>query len=580
VERIAQHSNLTFVWLDDINLSIAGNWVDLEIVFDQVQRDSVNDVVLKISTSGVEEPRKDASAVLQHDLHQSGFDTVAAPWKSLEAFSANLDRLAHLDHLSNRLNCFEAVDGLYYSFRRIWAEEKKRLRNKSLLSRICEGSLGRPAMHKKRKLGLSLEYWVENRQLREANSRQSGANAMDLDTADTDLDQKEELARTWLARIGCDTGYPPVRVSKDWVAENVFSANDADNEDGKAQVETGKLLWLDPDPTLVASQNDVDEGDEAVIEQAGAGVTSLPKPPNICFTFDLEPPVLLTNSAISAIFAQGLTFSVDYSKASTYQQALYDLGSELRSPQNQPGIQARHDDKRWIRDFTVYDKDGLARQARHSYTLYSSSPIRVYPMQSFSFEHPRQLAEVIPLLRQYALLWSIMRKLVSSPRATAVEETASQQEPEKNQRFKKSRAPQKKNNRTTQHARLDAFLGDATSLGGEADRTLSFDFDSEARVGVDVSLNLTLTAPPKPKLDLFFRLPYNGDNKSSGRAVEMPRFGTVSVEIESNGGVKVASADGLPWTDTDTLKRMTRVVGLGEDLGVLVHWILGRLSVG
>ena len=201
-------------------------------------------------------------------------------------------------------------------------------------------------------------------------------------------------------------------------------------------------------------------------------------------------------------------------------------------------------------------------------------------MQSFSFEHPRQLAEVVPILRQYALLWSIMRKLVSSPRATTVEETASQQEPERNQRFKKSRAPQKKNNRTTQHARLDAFLGDAPFLGEEADRTASFDSDSEARVGIDVSLSLTLTAPPKPKLDLFFRLPYNSDNKSSGRAVEMPRFGTVSIEIESNGGIKVASANGLPWTDTDTLKRMARVLGLGEDLGVLVHWILGRLSAG
>jgi hypothetical protein len=94
-----------------------------------------------------------------------------------------------------------------------------------------------------------------------------------------------------------------------------------------------------------------------------------------------------------------------------------------------------------------------------------------------------------------------------------------------------------------------------------------------------VSLNLTLTDPPKPKLDLFFRLPYSRDSKSSARTVEMPRFGTVSIEIESNGRIKVASADGLPWTDTETLKKMASVLSLSEDLGVLVHWILGRLPV-
>lgn len=584
VQRIAQHSNLTFAWLDDNNLSIAGNCVDLEIVFDEVQRDSVNDVMLKINTSGVEEPKKDASAVLQHDLHQTDFDTFAAPWKSLEAFSANLDRLAHLDHLSDGLNCFEAVDGLYCSFQRIWAEEKRRLRNKTLVSRICEGTLGRPAMHKKRKLGLSLDYWVDNRQMIEAKSKQSGADAMDLDQADTDLDQEERPVLTWLARIGCDTGYPPIRISKDWVAEPVFSANNADNEGGKAQAETGKPIWLDPDPTLVASQNDVDERDEAVIEQAGAGVTSLPKPPNIRFTFDLEPPVLLTNSAISALFSQGLTFNVDYSKASTYQQALHDLELQQLSPQSQPGIQAQHEniarsEKRWTRDFTVYDKDGLAKRARHSYALHSSPPVGVYPMQSFSFEHPRQLAEVIPLLRQYALLWSIMRKLVASSNTVAVEEPVSQQEPQGNQRLKKSRAPQKKSNRNAQHARLDQFLGGSSFPGGETGLNSSFGSDGEATLGIDVSLNLTLTAPPKPKLDLFFRLPYSNDSKSPGRAVEMLRFATVSIEIENNGRIKVTSADGLPSTDKDTLKKMASVVSLSEDLGVLVCWILDRLPV-
>src|SRR2546423_6184480 len=230
VQRIAQLSSLTFAWLDDNNLSIAGNCVDLEIVFDDAQRDSVNDVVLKINTSGVEEHKKDASAVLRQDLALSDFNTSAAPWKSLEAFSANLGRLAHLDQLSNGLNCFEALDGLYYSFQRIWEEEKKRLQNKHILSRICEGTLGRPMMHRKRKLGLSLDYWVENRRMKERRSKPLGHDAMDIDEADSELDQDEQSSPIWLARVGCDKGYPAIRISKDWLGQEVFAANDADKD--------------------------------------------------------------------------------------------------------------------------------------------------------------------------------------------------------------------------------------------------------------------------------------------------------------------------------------------------------------
>jgi hypothetical protein len=585
VQRIAQHSNLTFAWLDDNNLSIAGNCVDLEIVFDEAQRDSVNDVVLKINTSGVEEHKKDASAVLQQDLTPSDLDTSVTPWKNLEAFSANLARLAHLDHLSNRLNCFEAIDGLYYSFQRIWVEERKRLRSKHVLSRICGGTLGRPAMHKKRKLGLSLDYWVENRRTRETKQKPPRADAMDVDQVDLELDQDEESSPTWLARIGCETGYPPIRVSKDWVSEEVFQISDADNNNDDAQDETRKPIWLDPNPTLVVSPNEIDVGDETVIEQAVAGVNSLPKPPNIRFTFDLEPAVLLTNSAVSTMMTQGLTLGLDFSKASTYQQAFHDLGSKQTSTQSQHGVETQRENankaqKRWTRDLTFYDRDGLAKQARHSYALHSSPPVGVYPMQSFSFEHPRQLAEVIPVLRQYALLWSIMCKLTPLSDTLAVEDPAPKNELDGSQRPKKSRAPQKKSNINAQHARLDAFLNGGGFPGGETGLTSSSSGDGEAVVSIDVLLNETLTNPPKPKLDIIFPLPLSSDKKVSGRIREPPGFGTVSIEIEVNGRIVVSSATGLPFTDSETLGKLATVLSLGEDLGVLVQWILGRLRAG
>jgi hypothetical protein len=583
VKKVVQQSTLNFAWLDDNNLSVAGNYVDLEIVFDDARRDSVRDVVLKITTSGVEEHKKDASAVLQKDLDPSDFDVSTAPWKGLEAFSANLARLAHLDHLSQHgLNCFEAVDGLYHSFRRIWTEEKKRLLTKHVLSRICEGTLGRPAMHKKGKLGLSLDYWVENRRIKEAKLKPMEADAIDIDQIDSEPDKVGSSSQTWLARIGCESGYPPIRVSKDWLGEEVFPTDNADNNGDEAGDEAHKPRWLSPEPTLVQSPNEADDVDEMVIEAAAAGVSIL-KPPNIRFTFELEPAVWLPNSVISNMMTQGVTFDLDFSKASTYEEALRNFAAQQISPQSQNGNEtqlqdAKRAEKRWTRDLTVLDKDSLAKQARHSYAVRYSTSLWAYPMQSFSFGHPRQLTEAIPVLRQYALLWSVMRKLASQSDKPVVRAPAAKNELQDSQQRKKSREPQKKSNIKPQHARLGALLDNTGLSGRGAVPNSSWGLEEEAGVPIDVSLNMTFTNPTMPKLDLLFPLHISSDRKPPNLAKEQRPFGTVSIEIGMNGKIAVSSTTGLPFSDSESLRRMANVLTVSEDLGVLVQWVLGRLE--
>ena len=583
VKKVVQQSTLNFAWLDDNNLSVAGNYVDLEIVFDDARRDSVRDVVLKITTSGVEEHKKDASAVLQKDLDPSDFDVSTAPWKGLEAFSANLARLAHLDHLSQHgLNCFEAVDGLYHSFRRIWTEEKKRLLTKHVLSRICEGTLGRPAMHKKGKLGLSLDYWVENRRIKEAKLKPMEADAIDIDQIDSEPDKVGSSSQTWLARIGCESGYPPIRVSKDWLGEEVFPTDNADNNGDEAGDEAHKPRWLSPEPTLVQSPNEADDVDEMVIEAAAAGVSIL-KPPNIRFTFELEPAVWLPNSVISNMMTQGVTFDLDFSKASTYEEALHNFAAQQISPQSQNGNEtqlqdAKRAEKRWTRDLTVFDKDNLAKQARHSYAVRYSTSLWAYPMQSFSFGHPRQLTEAIPVLRQYALLWSVMRKLASQSDKPVVRAPAAKNELQDSQQRKKSREPQKKSNIKPQHARLGALLDNTGLSGRGAVPNSSWGLEEEAGVPIDVSLNMTFTNPTMPKLDLLFPLHISSDRKPPNLAKEQRPFGTVSIEIGMNGKIAVSSTTGLPFSDSESLRRMANVLTVSEDLGVLVQWVLGRLE--
>ena len=573
VERIAQQSGLTHAWLDDNNLSIAGNnCVDLEIVFDDVQRDWVKDVILKISTSGVEEHKQEASAVLKQNLTQSDTESADLPWKNLEDFGANLNRLAHFDHLSNGINCFQATEGIYHSFRRIWEEEKKRLQSKHILSRICEGTVGRPAMHDERKLGLSLDYWVDRRRHREMESPSSGSDAMDVDQKEPDVQDGEQSSLMWTAKLGCEVGYPPIRVTKDWLSDEVFQQDEteANGNNDNHHVEHGiqKLAWLDPPPTLVVSSDVKDDPDAMAMDGAGAGV-SLPKPPNIRFTFSIEPSVLVPMSAVSTMMALGLTTALDQ-KAVTYHQALdalEDRQSHLGNKEGSTDDKLSTSRKRWNRSFTGYDKNGHPTQIQHSYHLHSTMPpLWCFTLESLNFDHPRQLAEIIPILRQYALLWSIMRKLTPVPDTAPETESASVSKTDPGQSQKGSRQPQKKSNIAVKRTKLDTLLSSALSARANGSTT------GEPGVSIDVTLSLTSTSPSKAKLDLIFPIPIE-----SYQTKEQSRFGTVCIEIGPNGEISLPSTTGLPDMISDVaLQKAASVLAFSEDIGVLVQWLLSR----
>lgn len=574
VERIAQQSGLTHAWIDDNNLSIAGNCVDLEIVFDESQRDLVTDVVLKISTSGVEEHKQEASAVLKQDLAKSDNDTLDLPWNNLNRFSTNLGRLAHLDHLSTGINCFEAVEGLYHCFRKIWDEEKKQSPADHSLSRTCSGIVGRPNMHKRRKLGLCLDYWEENKKLREQKADSPESDAMDIDQHDSIADDGEESSATWMAKIGCETGYPPIRVTKEWLGEDVFLNDgiEVDTDSDVDQYRTARAAWLDPSPTLVASSDIKDDSEMMAIDGPGAGV-SLPKPPNIRFTFDLEPVVLVPVNAVSVMMAQGLTITFEPGKALTYRQALDNLERVQNIVQgesrNDVGDYKAHESQnRWKRSLTVHERGGKSKSVLHSYILHGSTAFWYYPLQSLCFDHPRQLAEIMPVLRQYALLWSILRKLVPRPEKVATSDDIA----EDGQISPMKVQTKKKSNINAQRTKLDALLKDPTPVGtGSA---TNFTEKEKSAISIDVSLTLIATTSSRPKLDLVFPLPLSGGR---GARKDQAHFGTVGIEIGANGEVLVNSTTGLTLIESDDMMiKMARVLSISEDIGVLVQWLLDR----
>lgn len=220
VERIAQLAGFTHIWQGD-TLAIAGTYVDLEIAFDGVQKDRAKDVVLKIFTREVEEHKREASDALKSNLEQSLDSSKQDPWRDLEKFAGNLAYLGKLDHLG-RGNCFEAIDGLYHTFRKIWEGEKQRMGQRRAIEHLSGGSSGRPVLNRREKLGLSVEYWAEKRHFPFTRHKCVESDEKCLDELLAASESDDHAAEVWTADIDCEAGYPSLRVSKDWIAESIW----------------------------------------------------------------------------------------------------------------------------------------------------------------------------------------------------------------------------------------------------------------------------------------------------------------------------------------------------------------------
>ena len=194
-------------------LIIAGSALALDIDF-------TNNVVQKVSLAFPESSdivtrhTEKAGAILLRDLQIK--PTESPLTKMLDQFAANLERLALPDKLSviPGLNCYEAIAGVYESLERLHKWELERLKENGDYNgkaddyveraAMCTRS-GRPLMHARNRLGLSLDYWEEKRRISKKSSQQVG--------------------KTYAILIGCapiplglyETPLS-LRVSKDWIS--------------------------------------------------------------------------------------------------------------------------------------------------------------------------------------------------------------------------------------------------------------------------------------------------------------------------------------------------------------------------
>lgn len=387
VERLARLEGFESIWQED-NINIAGNFVDLEVEFYSGGGNTVRDVNLRYATPGATEGerREEATAVLVRDLVQPPGEGERGFWKSLGGFYENLRWLAKLDRLSQEVNCFEAIEGLYECLKRVWDEEGKVSKSSGVYERLCNGWIGRPRMHKRGRIGLSLDYWVDQARVLDAKQKTS-PDAMAVDQP-SQVSNEEEQLKMWGVLIECEEGYPSLRVSREWVGSEVLTSGNPNQESNEsADASVSVVNWADPPPTSV---NDRD-ANAMEIDTDMMGPS-----PNRRFVAKVDPPLDVPILAASEIYRQlGVQLPQDF-KMVTYDGLLvpgWCPGMETGGGEGPPQLGRR---KRKM-SVDAFDVEGKPCRKQHSYTFQTFESVAGRTMRDIPFSHPRQLVDIFPV---------------------------------------------------------------------------------------------------------------------------------------------------------------------------------------
>jgi hypothetical protein len=592
IERLGQLEGFESIWQED-SLSIAGNSVDLEIEF-YPGEDSVKDVSLSYATPEAQETqrRDEATAVLKRDLIPTPEERERRIWKSLKGFHANLERLAKLDKLSQEVNCFEAVEGLYESLQKVWDAENKRGTYRGTFDHLCWGWIGRPSLHKGNRVGMGVEYWVENHRLLDAKQTNQGSEDMAVDQSQGDFEKHmDEQPLLHSVTIECEAGFPSLRLSKDWVGSEVLTAVNTNAPSSNGASDSAITLvdtlvdWIEPPPTLVSSVNS-NQADPMAVDSGMVGSGT----PHRRFVAKLARPVDVPFLAASDLYRH-LNMQVPAEFRTVVYDSLLVPGwtgtiNENGTPAADPSIATR---RRRRRSFVAFTAEKQPIQKHHTYTFQAFEPVAGRTIRDFPFSHPRQLADVFPILRQYTRLASLIQKVFPSEKVDDRTGT----------HHSKPRAaaganPNGFSNLSTQASHITVLSNDDPDeevldflLDAPVDHNVSKDpwggTDDRDRfrdvLDNDIKVDITLRTQigQAPLLMLLVTVP-----DAAAWTSEAPSI-SIHFEVRLNGHIHVTHVAGLgtPADDVQETQKMHKKLGRAldatEDLSLVVEWVLDQL---
>ena len=393
VERCARRIGFECLWEEGMGgdgrrtLSIAGEGVLIEVAF---SGDSVLDVGLSFPASreSVGKWASKGATMLKQDL-LSNDPAGREGYVALEEFTRNLQRLRQMDQLSTEsFGCFDAVDGIFKSLETIheWEVRSAEKQGRTLPSDVVlfEHS-GIPQMHSNGCIGLGLEYWKET-------------GLVDRRGHDASSTVKQTLPlRTWSALIECEgclsSVYTPARISDQWVSAGVERPTSQIVDE--KHISNTTIDWLN----VPVDSTTGDNGTRAEV-----------KYPDVRFISRFEPPIIVPLQLAMQI-CDSVSWPIDQTTdlPTTYEAVLFTEQDAKLPLLGGPRIVEQ-----------VVDSpasQGNDRSARTSiqFTLFTQEADYARPISELPFKHPMQLVNLLPTLRQWALVSSLLLNAFTTP---------------------------------------------------------------------------------------------------------------------------------------------------------------------
>ena len=509
------------------------------------------------SASSVSKHMDEAGKILFRDLH---LDPGQSPLtKTLDSFAKNFKSLASLDKLSivPGLDCYEALAGIYDSLERLYEWDLSKIRQEpgtsekpnDILSALamCTRN-GRPVMHAQGKVGPALQYWKEWKFV--------PASTVDPERIGVNDD------KTWAFLLGCapldGMGVPPVRVSENWISKDVIK------EDNSVEPAREVLDWQEPDNvSLPQSEENKDAGMDLL--QPDLSTTRVPR---VMFTATFEPPMVLPQNDWARLYMSvnvnppnpqtEMNTRGQPSSPPTFDSLLFPFPTGAKVDPSEPRAILR------TRNVNTFQTNSTMLTAKHNSTLYIYKPIYSQVVSEIPFSHPRQLVEMLPLLRQYAFLSILLENSFGTKTQEMTPAKLASAPPDDSP----SAAV------TTEDKLADFENDDMTGALAPAESFKSARANAPTAAPTSegiITIDVILWVHPTPQLQVAFPL---GDSTAD-----------ISLKILEDGVVEIVDENIIGATDKSahnvkegfTREKMGKTLEVMEDLSKWAEWMRSRL---
>lgn len=485
--------------------------------------------------------------------------------KTLDKFASNFGHIANLDKLSviPGLDCYEALAGIYTSLERLYQWDIANLRKEPEMEGKSEQYLslaalctrhGYPVMHARNKVGLALQYWKELRFVPPADEKSAA------------ISEGEE--KVWSLLLACAPiealGLSPVRVSEDWISKDVVKQDHQAQDQALEPASLPVLDWQEPENISLPSS---DENKNTGMEVLQLDLSTVPQ---VTFTVTFDPPVILPQNDCIRLYSYvnatppNPNASADFGQRPPPPPTFDDLFFPISAGSKQDPSESRTITR--LRDVRVFDQQGKSCIRSHHNTLFVYKPIYSQEVSEMSFSHPRQLIDMLPLLRQFAFL-SILLNNSFGPKT-------------KEALSKAGKAPSASVATKTVKDELAAFMASSDDEGQEDGEQQVQKVEQEAEqekkgnkaeagAGKDMDMDVILWVHPSPYLQIVFPV----KDSTIDITLRILEGGVVEIVNENVVEQQEARGKGKSLNRQDLGKALERL----EDLCKWAEWIRTRL---